>query len=106
VVEIISRQEAAAIAGIHERTLDRLHTQGLGPLRIQLTRRRCGYDREAFERWLKSRAFSSQAAAVAAGATLAVPVTTLRRHRTPPAPQTLSRAEQKCPKAAKQRGAK
>jgi hypothetical protein len=78
-VEIISRQEAAAIADIHERTLDRLHTLGVGPPRIQITRRRCGYDREVFERWLSSRAFASQAAAAAAGATIAVsPVVPVR----------------------------
>jgi hypothetical protein len=91
-VEIISRHEAAAIADIHERTLDRLYAQGVGPPRIQITRRRCGYDREAFERWLKSRAFSSQAAAVAAGATLAVPPTTPKRRR-PAAKRALSSAK-------------
>jgi hypothetical protein len=90
-MEIISRQEAAAMADIHERTLDRLHAQGDGLPRIQITRRRCGYERAAFERWLRSRAFASQAAAVAAGATIVVP------------PQTVARVEQA---QAKQRKAK
>jgi hypothetical protein len=70
---ILTRQQAAAMAGIHERTLDRLHTLGEGPPRIQLTRRRCGYERGQFEAWLTSRAFASQAAALAAGATVAAP---------------------------------
>jgi hypothetical protein len=78
-MEILSRQQAAALADIHERTLDRLHIQGVGPPRIQITRRRCGYERATFERWLKSRAFSSQAAGIAAGVIRAVPPETVAR---------------------------
>jgi hypothetical protein len=65
-MKIISRHEAAATANFHVRTLDRLHVQGLGPPRVQLTRRRCGYDDEVFAEWLRSRAFSSMAASRAA----------------------------------------
>jgi hypothetical protein len=65
-MKIISRKTAAARADVHERTLDRLHTLGLGPPRIQLSRRRVGYEDESFDDWLRSRAFASMAAAHAA----------------------------------------
>jgi hypothetical protein len=65
-MRIISRKVAAARADVNERTLDRLHSLGLGPPRIQLSRRRVGYDDESFDAWLRSRAFTSQAAARAA----------------------------------------
>jgi hypothetical protein len=65
-MRIISRKTAAARADVHERTLDRLHSLGLGPPRIQLSRRRVGYDDESFDDWLRSRAFASMAAAHAA----------------------------------------
>ena len=68
-------------ADVNVRTLDRLYAKGIGPARIQLTRRRCGYDVEAFDEWLKSRAFASQAAAIAADATLVVPQERVDRAR-------------------------
>jgi predicted DNA-binding transcriptional regulator AlpA len=89
-MEVIPRRNAAVVAGLSERTLDRLHVQGAGPKRIQLTGRRCGYERADLESWLRSRAFASQAAAVAAGVTGAVP------------PKAVSRAAQARAAKAKQ----
>jgi predicted DNA-binding transcriptional regulator AlpA len=91
-MEIITRRDGARLAQVHERTLDRLHAAGEGPRRIQITRRRCAYEREEFERWLRSRAFASQAEALAAGAVIASPsrkqiATSGRDTSTKPIPQ-------------------
>ena len=66
-MDVLSRKQAAKAADISERTLDRLYIEGKGAPRIQLSERRVGYDAAVFVRWLKSRSFSSQAAALAAG---------------------------------------
>lgn len=65
-MEIMSRRQAATAAGISERTLDRMYLEGIGPPRIQLSRRRVAYDVALFQQWLASRTFTSQAAVLAA----------------------------------------
>src|SRR6516225_5793918 len=65
-MDVLSRKQAAKAADISERTLDRLYIEGKGAPRIQLSERRVGYDAAVFARWLESRSFCSQAAALAA----------------------------------------
>lgn len=54
-VAILTKREAAAIARISERTMDRLCGDGRGPPRIKLSERRIGFDREALIAWLRAR---------------------------------------------------
>jgi predicted DNA-binding transcriptional regulator AlpA len=83
-MRIISRHATAAKIGMHVRSLDRLHQQGLGPPRIQLTARRCAYDEEQLEEWLRRRTFSSQAAAIRAAQVHASPAVILDQRHEPP----------------------
>lgn len=54
-IEILTKQEAATLARISERTLDRLLEDGRGPRRIALSKRRVGFCRTDFFDWLVSR---------------------------------------------------
>jgi predicted DNA-binding transcriptional regulator AlpA len=65
-MKVLTRHETAAKLGVNVRTVDRLHTQGEGPRRIQLTSRRCGYTDEEVDAWVANRAFASMAAVHAA----------------------------------------
>jgi predicted DNA-binding transcriptional regulator AlpA len=80
-MQILSRRTAAQLADIDERTLDRMHAKGTGPKRIQITQRRVGYEQTAFEKWLRSRAYASQAAAIAAGVAHIVSEETIAKAR-------------------------
>lgn len=53
--DILTKREAAGLARISERTLDRLLEDGRGPQRIALSVRRVGFHRSAFLAWLASR---------------------------------------------------
>jgi predicted DNA-binding transcriptional regulator AlpA len=58
---VLTKQEFCAAANISEDTLNRLHAQGRGPVRVQLSPRRIGYTVGAIRTWLQSRT-ESQAA--------------------------------------------
>lgn len=57
--ELLTRDEAARLALLSIRTLDRLAERGEGPARIQLTQRRIAYRRADLMRWIESRAAAS-----------------------------------------------
>jgi hypothetical protein len=101
-VMVLSRRQAAQMIGCHERTLDRLHNEGIGPARIQLTRKRCGYALEAVQRWLKSRSFGSQAAAIKAEAIIVVSPEAVEKAKETRA-RTKAAAEQQAQHQAKQK---
>lgn len=52
---ILTRREAADLARISVRTLDRLGEDGRGPRRTALSARRVGFERRILEEWLTSR---------------------------------------------------
>ena len=53
--EILTKREAAQLARMSERTLDRLSEDGRGPVRIQLSARRVGYWKRDVLAWLAAR---------------------------------------------------
>ena len=57
---VLTKQELCAAANISEDTLNRLHSQGQGPVRVQLSSRRIGYTVGALRRWLESRSNAPQ----------------------------------------------
>ena len=58
---IITKKEAAAMARLSERTLDRLLEDGRGPRRISLSTRRVGFYRQDLIDWIASRAAPAKA---------------------------------------------
>jgi hypothetical protein len=100
-MRIISRKTAAARADVNARTLDRLHTLGLGPPRIQLSRRRVGYEDEAFDDWLRSRAFTSMAAAHAVRVPVDPAATTVAQEPPQIGPQAVTNRSSALPAATK-----
>ena len=54
----MTKREAADLARISERTLDRLIEDGRGPRRVALSQRRVGFRRTDFLDWLASRTAS------------------------------------------------
>lgn len=52
---ILTKREAAVLARLSERTLDRLAEDGRGPRRVSLSTRRVGYHRAELLAWLRSR---------------------------------------------------
>jgi predicted DNA-binding transcriptional regulator AlpA len=61
--QILTKREAAQLARISERTLDRLSEDGRGPARIALSDRRVGFSRQAVLAWLASRTSPDKRAA-------------------------------------------
>ncbi len=61
--EILTKREAAQLARISERTLDRLMEVGNGPARISLSVRRVGFRRASFLAWLEARTSPNKCAA-------------------------------------------
>jgi hypothetical protein len=59
---VYTYREFAALAGISERTLDRLFSTGLGPETVRLSARRKGVTGDAARTWLKQRACPAPAA--------------------------------------------
>jgi predicted DNA-binding transcriptional regulator AlpA len=53
--ELLTEREAADIARLSTRTLQRLAEVGDGPARIRLTARRIAYRRADLMRWIESR---------------------------------------------------
>ncbi len=53
---VLSRPQVCSILTLSEDTLARLHRQGQGPERIQLSPRRVGYSVGAVRSWLQKRA--------------------------------------------------
>ncbi len=62
---VLSRGEAAALLGLSEVVLDRLHAKGVGPARIPLSERRVGYPLPALREWQAARIESHPAGAAA-----------------------------------------
>ncbi len=53
--QVLTKPQFLAVANISEDTLNRLHKEGRGPERVQLSPRRVGYTVGAIREWLKSR---------------------------------------------------
>lgn len=54
-MQILSLDQAAQRAGIVRRTLERLFADGVGPARVQLSKRRVGILEADLAAWLNSR---------------------------------------------------
>jgi predicted DNA-binding transcriptional regulator AlpA len=54
-LRVLTRSEAAQLAGMSEATLKRLINTGDGPRCVQLSTRRCGIVPQDFKAWLDSR---------------------------------------------------
>ena len=54
-MQVLSLDQAAYKAGIVRRTLERLLADGLGPAKVQLSKRRVGILDSDLDRWLASR---------------------------------------------------
>jgi prophage regulatory protein len=54
-MQVLSLDQAASRAGIVRRTLERLLAEGLGPAKVQLSKRRVGILESDLDRWLASR---------------------------------------------------
>jgi len=52
---ILSKPQAAALTGLSEDTMLRLHQKGEGPPRVRLSERRVGYQVVAVKKWLEDR---------------------------------------------------
>ena len=59
--QVLTKPQFLAVAAISEDTLNRLHAEGKGPERVQLSPRRIGYTVGAIRKWLQSRTESSAA---------------------------------------------
>ncbi len=53
--QVLSLDQAAFRAGIVRRTLERLLAEGLGPAKVQVSKRRVGILESDLERWLHAR---------------------------------------------------
>jgi predicted DNA-binding transcriptional regulator AlpA len=60
---VLSKTQTCALTNLSADTLDRLHRQGEGPERVQLSPRRVGYTVAAVRTWLKKRSATANAAA-------------------------------------------
>ena len=54
-MQVLSLDQAAYRAGIVRRTLERLLAEGIGPAKVQLSKRRVGILDSDLDRWLASR---------------------------------------------------
>ena len=54
-MQVLSLDQAAYKAGMVRRTLERLLAEGLGPAKVQLSKRRVGILDSDLDRWLASR---------------------------------------------------
>lgn len=52
---VLSKLQACVVTNLSADTLERLHREGEGPPRIQLSPRRVGYRVGALRKWLKDR---------------------------------------------------
>jgi predicted DNA-binding transcriptional regulator AlpA len=59
---VLTYAEARRLMRLSDRTLNRLHSAGHGPPRIQLTSRRVGYWKNGCVAWLQARTVPAKAA--------------------------------------------